>query len=108
MACMCVKAIRMLTADPGFQAAPTPPGMNAKAALDGIKTERVTRATRWPAARQATLRQTAEDGTTRMAKVPSLRHRPDIFTKPVTDPTHFRRFRHHLLGVVAAWEPQSS
>ena len=35
---------------------------------------------------------------TRLVKVPTGKHIPDIFTKPITDPEHYGLLRGGLLG----------
>jgi len=102
MACQCVKAIvamRMLTEELGLkQHAPTPMSLDAKAVIDGTTMDRVSQQSRWLAARQAILRQMIADHITRLVKVNTNLHVPDIFTKPVTDPQRFRCLRDSLLG----------
>ena len=102
LACVCVKAIvamRMMTEELGFtQTAPTPMEMDAQAVIDGSTMERVSRASRWLAARQAIFRQMIQDGIMHLVKVPTEGHRPDILTKPITDPARFELLRNGLLG----------
>ena len=102
VACQCVKAIvamRMITEELGHkQTAATPMSLDAKAVIDGTTMDRVSQQSRWLAARQAILRQMIADHITRLVKVNTDLHVPDIFTKPVTDPLRFRRLRDALLG----------
>ena len=72
--------------------------LDAKAVIDGTTMDRVSQQSRWLAARQAILRQMIADHITRLVKVNTDLHVPDIFTKPVTDPLRFRRLRNALLG----------
>jgi len=102
VACHCVKAIvaaRMLAEELGLkQCTPTPLAMDASAVIDGAKMERVSRTSRWLAARQAILREMIAGHITRLVKVGTDTHIPDIFTKPVTDALRFRLLRDGLLG----------
>jgi hypothetical protein len=102
IACHCVKAVaamRMLCEELDLkQLGPTPVAMDAQAVLDGATTDRVTRASRWMAARLAILRQMVANNITRLVKVPTETHIPDIFTKPITDPRHFGLLSGGLLG----------
>ena len=72
--------------------------MGASAVIDGAEMERVSRASRWLAARQAILREMIAAHLTRLVKVDTVVHTSDIFTKPVTDPVRFRLLRAGLLG----------
>ena len=102
VACHCVKAIvaaRMLAEELGLkQCTPTPLAMDASAVIDGAKMERVSRTSRWLAARQAILREMIAGHITRLVKVGTDTHNPDIFTKPVADALRFRLLRDGLLG----------
>jgi len=60
--------------------------LDAKAVIDGITMDRVSQPSRWLFARQAILRQMIADRITRLVKVDTNLHVPDIFTKPVSDP----------------------
>jgi hypothetical protein len=75
-----------------------PLAMDASAVIDGAEMGRVSRAPRWLAAHQATLREMIAAHLTRLVKVDTDTHIPDIFTKPVTDPVRFRMLRDGLLG----------
>jgi hypothetical protein len=91
--------MRMLCAELNLkQPEPTPLAMDAQAVLDGAKMGRVTRASRWMAARLAILRQMIANNVTRLVKVPTGTHIPDIFTKPITDPEHYGLLSGGLLG----------
>ena len=102
VACHCVKAIvaaHMLAEELGLkQRKPTPLAMDASAVIDGAKMERVSRASRWLAARQAILREMITNHITRLVKVGLDTHIPDIYTKPVTDAQRLRFLRSGLLG----------
>jgi hypothetical protein len=102
LACHCVKAIvgvRMLLEQLDLkQLAPTPMAMDASAVIDGTKMNRVTKATRWLAARRAILKQMIEDHVMRLVKAPTATHVPDILTKPETEVTRFCLLRDGLLG----------
>ena len=80
------------------QLEPTPLAMDASAVIDGAKMERVSRASRWLAARQAILREMTAARLTRLVKVDADVHTADISTKPVTGPDRFRLLRAGLLG----------
>ena len=91
--------MRMITEELGHkQTAATPMSLDAKAVIDGTTMDRVSQQSRWLAARQAILRQMIADHITRLVKVNTDLHVPDIFTKPVTDPQRFRCLRDSLLG----------
>jgi hypothetical protein len=102
LACHCVKAIagmRMLLEQLDLkQHTPTPMAMDAKAVIDGTKMNRVTKATRWLAARKAILKQMIEDHVLRLVKAPTATHVPDLFTKPETDAERFCLLRDGHLG----------
>jgi hypothetical protein len=102
LACQCVKAIagvRMLLDELGLkQHEPTPMAMDASAVIDGSKMTRVTKASRWLAARMGILKQMISDRVMRLVKAPTETHTPDLFTKPVTDLARFVRLRNNLLG----------
>ena len=103
VACHCVKAIvaaRMLAEELGLkQLEPTPLAMDASAVIDGAKMERVSRASRWLAARQAILREMIAAHLTRLVKVDTEAHTADISTKPLTDPVRFSMLRAGLLDI---------
>jgi len=102
LACHCVKAIagiRMLLDQLALkQSEPTPMAMDAKAVIDGTKMNRVTKATRWLAARKAILKQMIEDHVLRLVKAPTDTHEPDLFTKPVAEMERFCLLRDKILG----------
>ena len=102
IACHCVKAVaamRMLCEELDLkQLGPTPVAMDAQAVLDGTTMDRVSRASRWMAARLAILRQMVANSITRLVKVPTGTHIPDIFTKPITDPRHHGLLSGGLIG----------
>jgi hypothetical protein len=81
-----VKAIagmRMVLEQPDLKEhTPTPKAMDAKVVIDGTKMNRVTKATRWLAARKAILKQIIEDHVLRLAKASTVTHVPGLCTKP--------------------------
>ena len=53
-------------------------------------------------------RQMIQDGIMHLVKVPTEGHRPDILTKPITDPARFELLRNGLLGCVQRHVSQTS
>ena len=80
------------------QLGPTLTAMDANAVMQGAEMDRISKQSRWLAARLAILRQTVGDGQIRLIKVLSAVHVPDIFTKGITDREKFQQLRDYLLG----------
>ena len=76
---------------------PTVLEMDAKAVLDGVKMERVTRQQRYLAARLATLRMWVLDLVLTFRKTPSADMRADALSKPVQPAEAFHRLASLLL-----------
>jgi len=97
-------AILMLYADLRLsglplQAAPRVPfWTDASAIIDGVANERITKQTRWMAARKAMLRSAVSKEVISLRKVSAEDNVADILTKPLTGPA-FERHRHTLLGL---------
>ena len=92
IACHCVKAVaamRMLCKELDLkQLGPTLMAMDAQAVLEDTTMDRVSRASRWMAARLTILRNMIASNIARLVKMPTGTHTPDIFTKPTIDLRH--------------------
>ena len=82
----------------GPLAVPTEIEVDATAALAGPMRDRVSRASRYLAARLAMVRQSIQDGQIAPIKVPGVGHRADGFTKPLVGEA-FRTFAAANLGL---------
>jgi hypothetical protein len=102
MSCLVSKAVivaRMQLVEVGMkQLGPTLTAMDANAVMQGAEMDRISKQSRWLAARLAILRQTIGDGQIRLIKVLSAVQVPDIFTKGITDREKFQQLRDYLLG----------
>ncbi len=93
---------KMLLTEPTLQApGPVPLNMDAEAVIEGVETERVSKESRYMAARLAMLRQANEDGVIVSTKVKSDDNRADQFTKPLAG-AELRQQRAWGLGIPSA------
>jgi len=89
---------RMLFGELGLdQAGPTDIYLDARAALDGAGSEKVSKAMKFMAARYAMLRQAAEAGQVSLQKIDTTLNVADLFTKPLVGET-FVRLRGRVMG----------
>ena len=77
---------------------PTEIFLDARAALDGAGSEKVSKAMKFMAARYAMMRQAAEAGQVSLQKIETTLNVADLFTKPLVGGT-FVRLRDRVMGV---------